>query len=172
MLSRLSTALATILISCTAALGDWEHSAGEHDPFKGGAEHIAVAAELPGVLAGFRCTSQEDLAIMFIPIEKGDTAAMAMLAGVKVRLLVIVDDQPRQSLPAALGITPDGERFRVEATGADVAKIVLDVAAAKKRLAMAGEINGKIAWSHPFGTAGSRRALQPLIDSCKLKPAS
>lgn len=168
--------LMALLLTAGVAVGSahaqWVYQRGEDDPFKGGAEHIALAISGDGFMAGFRCTSPADATLMLITQEKPKGPELLALAVAKVRLLVIVDAAAKIVIPADIEVTPDGERFRVAGTGSLVAEVAHAAAAAKQRVALAGEIEGRIAWSKAFPVQGSRRALQPLLDGCKLPPPS
>lgn len=151
------------------AAAEWLHKKGTDDPFKGGSEQIAMSIEFgTGQMIGVKCTTIDDVTLIFVPYEKPDASTAQLLPLLKARLLVIIDDQPKVELSATLVITPDGERLRIDADGPEVVKLVPSIASAKRRVALAGEINGKVAWSQAFGMSGSRRALQPLMASCKI----
>lgn len=145
---------------------EWIHEKGEVDPFKGGAEQTAAAIEISGFMAAFRCAQGSDLEMVFVAPEKPDPNMLKMLSLAPMKLMVIVDDDPKVVLSAVVGSTLDGSAYRLASDGADVATLVHKVANAKRRLALAGAVGDKIAWSHVFSVAGSRRAIQPLIEGC------
>ena len=152
----------------------WEHTKGEEDPFKGGSEHIAAEYDGLGFAIAVRCSSKADVALMFIAPEKpNELTLLGMLSGnPDVKLLVILDNEPKQAFAAGLEITPDGEHFRVSASGGAVPAMVTKIAKAQKRVAMAAEMNGKMIWSRSFGVRGASRSLDQLVDGCKLGQAA
>jgi hypothetical protein len=127
-----------------------------------------LAADFDGFAAGFRCTSNDDLVLLFIAPEKPDPDHSAVLGILPMKLLVVVDDESKISLTATLETTPDGSNYRLVSDDEKVAGIAHSVAKAKRRFALAGEINGNLAWSKSFSVSGSRRAMQPLISGCRL----
>lgn len=167
---RMTTAMAALFLVCDPAHAEWVSTKGNDDPFKGGAEYVALAIEGLGKgMAAFRCTRKLDLTLMLVTTEKPTNEVLRRLDEFRdVKILVIVDDDPRIVLPATLGATPDNERLRFEAQGSTVATVLHAAAAAKRRFAIAAELNGKIVTSESFGINGSRRALAPLIEGCSI----
>ena len=162
-----AAAMAALAIAAPASAA-WLHKKGNDDPFKSGAEHIAFASEFDGYAAAFRCTSRDDLTLMFIVPEKPEPSHLALASALPNKLLDIVDDGEKIGFGAGLETTPDLTNYRVAASDSEVASIAHAVASARRRFALAGELNGKVVWSKAFSVGGSRRALQPLIDGCKL----
>lgn len=169
---RLFTAATALALACAApAHAQWLHQKGEDDPFKGGAEQFAMSISVTGQMAVFRCATSDDLQLMLVTIEAPTDMATLMLAMSKARLLVVVDNDQKMALPAEVEITPDQQRYRVAASGVAVRDVLLRVATAKQRFALAGEVADKVVWSQTFGVQNSKRAVQPLIDGCKVTPS-
>jgi|GEM_PF-7129516 len=164
---RFASVLA-VLISAKSADAAWFHTKGNDDPFKGGAEHIAMAVELDGFSAGFRCTSLDDLTLLFIVPEKPEPEHLTLAKALPIKLLVIIDDGGKIELDAALETTPDRTSYRVASSDERVAEIARSAASARRRFALAAETLGKIMWSKSFNVSGSTRALKPLIAGCGL----
>jgi hypothetical protein len=150
------------------AQAQWIHQQGEDDPFAGGRQQLAVTVSGAGMLSAFRCTSEKDLALLFVTSEKPDAETRGILSKVPIKLLVIVDDDPKLTLDAELDTTPDGDRYRFTATSEQIVAIARRTAAAKRRFAVAVEILGQRLSSQAFGTSGSRRAIEALIRGCRL----
>lgn len=146
-------ALATAL-GCSAACAGWVHTKNE-DPFQGD-QHLAMKLSF-GELAGFRCTSASDLALVYVTPEKPSDQTTALLALSSKKLLVIVDSQPKIELVADMDVTVDGEKYRLSAEGPQVAKI-----------AAAVQINDKIAFSKTFDVKGSTSAIGALLKGCDI----
>lgn len=161
MRGSLVFALATAL-GCSAAHAGWVHTKNE-DPFQGD-QHLAMTLSF-GELAGFRCTSASDLALVYITPEEPSDQTTALLALSSKKLLVIVDSQPKIELLADMDVTVDGKKYRLSAEGPQVAKIA---AAAQKRFAVAVQINGKIAFSKAFDVNGSTAAIGALLNGCDI----
>ncbi len=144
--------------------------AGEDDPFAGGAQQIAGGVADTGEMVMFRCTTGSDLAMLFVSIEKPpeDAAILAMLAASKATLLVIVDNDPVVVLPAVIDTTPDRQRLRYVSSSPLVESITARAAAAKRRVAVAVEINGKRVYSTAVAARGSGRELGKLTRACRL----
>jgi hypothetical protein len=159
-------AIVLVMSAVSPASAQWLHNA-EDDPFKGKATHVAMTAKA-GQFAGFRCSGQDDLALLFSIPEKVTSDATKLLNLASLKLLVIVDDLPKIELDAEMQITPDGNTYRLEADSDEVAKIVHAVAGAKRRFAVASEMMGKTFYSTVFGVDGSRSALNKLISGCKI----
>lgn len=156
------------------ASAEWVGSKGSDDPFKGGAEYIAMALTNESRMsAAFRCTSEDDLALVFITPETPTQDFISTYERMDdVAVLVVIDDQPKRSLAARLEITADASRVRFDADGLGIGALLHAAAGAKKRFAIAGEIKGKVVYSQSFTATGSRRAITPLIEGCKISPAA
>lgn len=170
MRKRAVSALGAALVAAWPAPADaaWLHQRGNDDPFRGGAEHIVIASELDGYVAGFRCTSVDDLTLMLIVPEKPDATHLVWARSLPMKLLVIIDDGDKHSFDAVLETTPNLEKYRVSTDDEGVEAIAHAAAAARRRFALAAELNGKLLWSKSFRVAGSSRALKPLIAGCEL----
>jgi hypothetical protein len=168
---RAAIAAAALGLSASAASAQWVHSAGEDDPFAGGALQLAMSFSEMGEMVAFRCTTSADLAFMYVSMEKptDDLAAnLPTFAAGKPALLVVVDDDPVVRLPAAIEITPDHERLRYVAVGAAVAPLAQRVGAARKRVAIAFEFNGQRVQSTAVNVRGSKSVMSKLVTACRL----
>ena len=150
------------------AQAEWLHDT-EDDPFRGGVAHIAASVEMDGTMVGFRCTSSADIMMIYVTPEKPDPAVAAAIASTPAKLLVIIDDLPRQDLVAHIEVTQDLERYRLVSTvpGA-AAALVSATAKAKRRIAVAGQAGGEVIWSKSFDVDGSTAALSVLSRGCSL----
>jgi len=164
MRGSIVVAVATVL-GCSAAHAGWVHTRNE-DPFQGD-QHLAMTMTFEE-LAGFRCTSASDLALVYVTPEKPSDQATALLALSSKKLLVIVDSQPKIELVADMDVTVDGEKYRLSAEGPQVAKIAAAAAAAQKRFAVAVQINDKIAFSKTFDVNESTSAIGALLKGCDI----
>ena len=86
--------------------------------------------------------------------------------------MLIIDDGAKDEFWARLEPTPSRDRYRVVSQGPDIASVAVVVSQAKRRLAVAVYIDGDLAWSQAFAVDGSKAALDPLIDGCKLATSS
>ena len=164
---RRTTLTAVLCLSATvSANAQWIHRSQE-DPFKGKATQLAMTMK-SGQSAAFRCSSADDLTLVYIIPEKVTDATTRMLAAADLKLLVIVDDAPKIELDAQLETTPSGDSYRLEASTEEVAKILHMVAAAKRRFAVASEFVGQSFYPTIFAVDGSRSALSKLISGCKV----
>lgn len=143
---------------------------GEEDPFAGGAEQFAGGVSDGGEMIMFRCTSDNDLALLFVSIEKPpeDPRLIGLASMAKAQLLVIVDDDPVVTVPATIDTTPDRERLRYVSEHPMVEGLALRAAAAKRRVAVAVEIGGKRIYSTAVNARGSGKAMGKLTRACKL----
>jgi hypothetical protein len=161
----------TILISSVCiAQAQWLHNS-EDNPFSKSSTQIAVTAK-SGHLAGFRCTGADDLTLVYTIPEKVSDQTTQMLQVSGLKLLAIVDDGSKIEMSADVEVTPNGEKYRIEATGDEVVALIKAVAGAKKRLALATEIMGKTFYPTTFGIDGSRSVLTKLSAGCKLSAAA
>lgn len=163
---------AGLAVLASGAQAQWIQMKGDDDPFAGrGAPLIALSMSPIGTTVAFRCTSVEDLAMILVTPERPDEDTRAVFGLVKIKLLVIVDDQPKVSLEASAAVTPDGKQIRYETDEDGVIEVLHAVAGAKRRVAVAVEVMGKAFYSQSYQATNSRRALQPLIAGCKLPAA-
>lgn len=161
-------ALIAMLSGAAPAAAQWFHEKGEDDPFVGGAINLAFGVASSGESLVFRCTSRKDLAFLYLSIEKPMPEHVALLSLMTARLLVIVDDDPQRVYVAEIDTTPDGDRYRFTALARDLSDLADRVAAAKRRLAVAVELNGERLYSTAVGVRGSRAAISKLVSGCKL----
>ena len=136
------------------------------DPFKG-KRHSAMAIELPGFALTFTCSNPDDLELAFVAPEKVTHEQMQTMSGAPIKLLVIIDDQPKIEFEAELGATMN-MHVRIATSGDELVPVFKAAAAAKRRVAIGTEFNGKMLWTRSFSSAGSRRVLGPLLSACKL----
>jgi len=157
---------------CNAASAEWVHTASEDDPFAGGAQQFAGGQSDRGEMVMFRCTSRDDLALLFISIEKPSEDIASQLDEMstvgKPKLLVIIDNDPVVTLPAIVSMTPDRERYRYEAEGGELLTLAQRAAAAKRRVAVAVEFFGQRIYSTAVNVRGSRRAMDKLLKGCAI----
>ncbi len=160
---------AAVLFSLPA-MAQWVHMAGEDDPFAGGSQQFAGGVAETGEMVMFRCTSDNDLALLYVSIERPPDEAeiMRVLAAAKAELLVIVDEDPVVALPAIIDMTPDRERLRYVSEHPAVEKLATRAAAAKRRVAVAVQIGGKRIYSTAINARGSGKAMGKLTKACKL----
>lgn len=164
--ATMAVAAVMLAMSSLPAAAQWFHEQGEDDPFAGGAEHLAMTASRVGEIVGFRCTTDRNLAFLFVSIEKPQTEHLAAMSLLTARLLVIVDDAPKVEFVAFIDATPDGDRYRFTALSRELADLAAKAAAAKRRLAVAVEIEGKRLYSAAVGVRGSRAAISKLQAGC------
>lgn len=164
---RLLLCLSWLIFGAGSAQAQWIHQA-EDNPFEKTKQHLAISAR-SGSLLGFRCTSEDDVALIMATTEKVERENRASLALMPVKMLVIIDDADKVELDAEFDVTPEGDRLRVTSTGDNVLPILKSAMMAKKRFAVAFEMMGKVFGSTIFGVDGSRRAIEKLVVGCKLK---
>lgn len=157
------------LFACASdAAAQWMYDRGEDDPFAGGAQHMAMALSSLGEMVGFRCTKLEDLALLYVSIEKPDPESMRIVLAMPVKIMVIVDDEPKREYSGDVDVTPDGSRYRFTTVDKDLADLADLAAGAKRRFAIAVEMMGKRLYSTAVGVQGSRLAISKLTSGCKL----
>jgi len=154
----------TLIATSTAARAEWRASKLE-DAFNGD-QMMAITLDFSGYAVAFRCSSAEDLALVFITPEKGD-AETTQLNSLGPQLVAIVDDQPKVTLDAEVDVTAD-YILRLTSEQDEVAALLKAVSGAKRRFAMGIQIMDKTMHTKTFDVNGSRRALQKLVETCKL----
>ena len=152
----------------TSASAGWFHRV-EDDPFTGDL-HVAFGVDGSSYNVACRCTNGLDLTLMLITPEKPSPETMALVNSMSPRMAVIIDDNPKLEFAAELETTPDGENIRLSSEAAEVAQVIVDAARAKRRVAIAGMLAGKVVVSHSFSAGGSTNALMPMIKGCKIDP--
>lgn len=150
-----------------AAEAAWMHQVIE-DAFQGDGQ-LAMTMAPPAYALGFRCRSAEDLALVFMTPESATVEIVAGIALSVPKLLVIVDSAPRVSMPAIGELTNGDDKLLFYSEDQAVAGLLSAALAAKKRVAVAVEIGGKIVHSIVFNTSGLTRALVKLVAGCNLK---
>lgn len=158
------------LLWSTAAQAQWVHHT-EDDPFADGNTHLAMAIGAGGVVAGFRCSSPDDLSLVFVTQENTaglDAEALSNLKMLPMKLLVIVDNDERLSFEAEAEPTPDGGKIRIVSTADGLIPVLRAAQKAKKRFAVATELMGTIGHSKSFKVSGSGRAIAKLASGCRL----
>lgn len=165
-------ALVGSLVLATSAAAEWMHTAREDDPFAGGAQQFAGGIAESGEMLMFRCTSKDDIALLYVSNEKPSVEADRFVAAAAtadiVKLLVIIDDDPVSILGAKVEITANRERYRFESEGGAVIGLAKRALAAKRRMAVAVELSGKRIYSTAVNMRGSGSALGKLVRACKL----
>lgn len=159
--------LLSLAASTERASAQWMHDKGEDDPFAGGEQHLALALSSSGEMIGFRCTKEADLALLFVSIEKPEPEHIRLFSMLPAKLRVIVDDEEPESFPASIDVTPDGGRYRFTAEGGLVS-LVRAAQSAKRRFAVAAEVNDERIYSAAVSVRGSGRAIGKLAEGCKL----
>ncbi len=158
-----------VAVLAVPAKADWLHKS-EENPFTGDT-HIAMGiTDMSGYAVGFRCSKADDLSLVFVtPESVEDGAAVAGMNALGIKLLVIVDDQPKLTLEAGLDRAPGGSnKLRLVSSDAEIVGLIDKVKAAKKRVAMAVELMGQAMHAKSFDVRGSRRALDDLGSGCKI----
>lgn len=155
------------------ARAEWLHTVDEN-PFTGDG-HIAMALEdLSGYGAGFRCTSNTDATLIFATPERisaEDARLLSGEGGPPVDVLVVVDDQPKLTFPAKPDVIVGSEKLRFISQTDEVADLIRSVMMAKRRVALAVQINGQVLHTKSFSAAGSTKALSALIEGCHINPS-
>lgn len=171
-MKRGAIVIAALAVSAWPAQAQWVHTRGEDNPFQGGTTHLAMTVGFTGYTAAFRCTSAEDLSLLLITPERPRPEHLSAIRMVPVEMLAIVDQNTKMTLDSEVDTTPDGDNYRLTAMGPDVAVLLHQAAAGRQRIALAGQMGGKVIWTQSFGLSGSRRAMQPLITACKIAKPS
>ena len=165
---RIAGALLFGCLGIVTARAEWLYQSTD-DAFTGPI-HVAMAVEPDsGYFVAFKCTTFTDLTLLFatpIRLEQGDAKFLAHAP--PATILVIVDDEPRQRFPATPEMVIETEQLRFVFAGPGVRQLAGAAAAAKRRFAVAVEINGKIMHSKTFEAAGSGDALKQMSSGCKL----
>ena len=164
--SRRVILIVAAFAAATAAHAGWDHHA-EEDPFNSGPNRIAATSE-GKFLTGFRCSSKDDVSLLFVTPQKPDAETTEFLASASIFLLVIIDDGQKISIPATLSTTADGEGYLLMSDDPAVTTIAVAASKATKRFAVAAEINNKIAVSKSFRLSGSTAAIGELLKGCKI----
>jgi hypothetical protein len=151
----------------TPASAQWKHI-GSDNPF-GDALNVA-AARKEGHDIAFRCSTKDDLSLLYILPEKGrdndDLANLNLVASPK--LLVIIDDQPKVSLSAEVDLSRSSN-YRVAVEDADeVLPVLVAAMNAKRRFAVANEIMGKVVYHKTYNVQNLKASLQKLVKLCNL----
>ena len=117
-----------------------------------GDEHIAIVGDLTETDA-FNCRPNgRQLVLIFMMPQKPTDPITNSLKDAKLRLLVIIDDEPKVSLPASLYTTDDREHYRFWSTDPLVLELMHKARTATKRVALAAEADGRIIESISFDT--------------------
>lgn len=167
-------ALLALMGMAAAARADWVHRT-EDDPFNGDSHVVMGITDESGYVVGFRCTAKEGLSLIYLtPEEMGSDSkkgmdAMNLMAGLK--LLVIVDDEPKLAFDAMADSVASNHTLRFAVQDDGLSDLVEKVKAAKKRMAVAVNMEafGKTIHTKSFDVRGSRRALDELTAGCKIK---
>lgn len=153
------------LAAAGAAHADWQHAITE-DAFNGD-KHIGLALAEPNYGLGFRCTEgRGDLLLIYMTPERADLEAVKGLTMLGPKLLVIVDDAPRVSLPANVELSAGDDRLAFASDAGDVKALLAAARSAKRRVAVAIEVAGQVLHSVSFRARGSGRALAKVADAC------
>jgi hypothetical protein len=90
--------LSALIASVGLAHAEWLHNV-EDDPFRGGEVHVAmaIATDFSGFVTGFRCSSADDLTLVFVTPEKTKDIPVPGIDKIPVKLLVITDDAEKQT---------------------------------------------------------------------------
>lgn len=165
-------ALVGLLALASPSAAEWMHTAGEDDPFAGGPQQFAGGLADSGEMIMFRCTGAQDLALLYVSIEKPSDEAEQYVAAAAaadiVKLLVIIDDDPVAIIGAKVEITPDRERYRFTSEDGAVIGLAKRALTAKRRMAVAVELAGKRLYSTAVNARGSSSAMGKLMRACKL----
>lgn len=137
-----------------------------------GDKQIAMSIDGSGYAVGLRCTSPADLTLLFMTPEKTyEDGIKSINAQSDLRLLVIIDDEPKVELIATTELTADNT-LSFYTDDEEVTAIARAAAQAKTRFAIAVQAADKRFHSKSFDVRGSRKVVKRLIETCKLdKPA-
>lgn len=164
---RMLISIVMIAAGSSVVHADWAHSMTE-DPFQGDA-HVAVAVEPgSGYAAGFRCIVGQDAELSFIFMTPEKMEDVRALSAMPIKLLVIVDDQPKVELEGTADTVGDADHLRIYSKDPAVSGLIKAALDAKRRLAVAAEMVGQIFHSHTFSMRGSTRAISEFTSGCKL----
>jgi hypothetical protein len=166
---RTLISIALMAVASSVAHAEWVHSTDE-DPFQGDS-HLALAIEPEsGYAAGFRCVAGKDPELTFIfgTPERMDQSNSAALAAMPIKVLIIVDDQPKVEMDGTADTVGETNFLRIQSKDAAVSGLVKAALAAKRRFAVAAEAMGKIFHSHTFSLRGSTQAISEFSSGCKL----
>lgn len=162
-----------ILIAAALALAAMAGPAGaqwiaqrDDDPFAGGKTALAMAMNGSGYVFGFRCTSAGELAVIYATGEAATADTIKAFAVIKPQIMLIVDDGSRKAIDAEADLVDGKVRLFSTADGVDA--WAREVAASKRRVAVAIDFLGKVWHSTQFGVAGSGRAIRQMADACDL----
>lgn len=164
--------LVLISISCLSshAAAQWEFSR-EDDAFDGDM-FIASTFEGFGYGIGFRCRSGENPDLVFMTPEEATRDDVEVVNKFGARLLVVVDDEPKVTVPATLELNVVTGRLSGIGRGAELAKVIESGKAARRRIAVAMEIRGKTVHQKTFSSRGSTKAFERLMSSCGIDGGS
>lgn len=129
---------------------------------------MAMTMTGAGEVVGFRCTSADDLSLLYVSIEKPKAEHARIIGLMPIKIMVIVDDEPVRSFEAKLDVTPDGDRYRATAEDQDLVDLLKLTSDAKRRFAIAVETSGERMYSAAVNVRGSRLAISKLSSGCGL----
>ena len=123
-----------------------------------------------GYVAGFRCIAgpENDLTFIFGTPERMEEMHGPNLSAIPIKLLIIVDDQPKIAIDGKADTVGERDLLRIQSNDPAVAGLVKGALAARHRFAVAAELGGKIFHSHTFSLQGSTRAITEFAAACKL----
>ncbi|KQI68717.1 hypothetical protein AN189_07405 [Loktanella sp. 3ANDIMAR09] len=134
--------------------------------FDGSPTQLAMAANLDYGF-GLRCTDEFDLVAIFVTPEQIDQDTLDRMTALLPTVLIRVDDNEPFELPSEGLVAPQGASYLGDAP----ADLAVQIAGAKTSVSVAISLLGEIYHETRFGSSGSTRAANLVIENCGLDPA-
>ena len=161
-----ATSLATLLLTSSVALAQWVYNE-EEDAFGEGGSKMILVTDFSSAF-GIKCSPEGLRALYATPEKIQEAGALEMLNQAKPKLLVRVDRNQVYELDATLDVTMDDH---LRAWADDIPpKLVKEIRDAKKRIAVAVRLLGKLYHKASYRVRGSTAAARKLIKRCSLIP--
>ena len=150
---------------------EWAHRAGERDPFKGGSPHSAGYFKLdlstPEAF-WFQCHTARNLRLIWDTGRNVGNSNPNLEHHITVRIALVVDGAAPMFIAGRPTRTDNGDLMIVSDDVIAVQRLVLAIAAAKREIAVAGEINGRLRFSEGLPIANASQSVQKLVAGCRL----
>lgn len=167
MRKRLVAGLVLALLFSATAVAQWIYNE-EEDTFGEGGEKMILVTDL---FTGFgvKCSPAGLRAFYATPEKVEEGTTLEAVNRTHPKLLVRVDKNPPYELDATFDVTMEN---RARAWADDIPpKLVKEIRDAKRRIAVAVRILGKIYHKNSYPVRGSTAAARRLIKRCSLIPA-
>ncbi len=163
--------LGMVLFMAAPASAEWLYQQSE-DPFNGDLSTAYVASPGEEYGFGFRCRMDDEAEVIYLTPELISQADVSALVKVDLRLLVIIDDEPRVQLRARADVTDNGTRLGFVSEDVAVESVLRRLMTAKRRLAVGVEIEkSEVIHTKVLDVERSSETLSRLLQACGIPPS-